>query len=102
MTAASEGHSDFMRLLVRYAEKKLKEKYGDKAPTLAFTTISVNKSYQARLHRDANNQGASVGVAVGAFTGGRLRYYPEDNGSGSLKKVRNQRSVTLDLKHKAV
>jgi len=102
MSAASEEHSDFMCLLVRYAESKLKEQYGGKAPTLAFTTISVNKGYQARLHPDANNQGASVGFAVGAFTGGRLKYYPEDSGSGSLKKVKKQRSIVLDLKRKAV
>ena len=36
------------------------------------TSISLNKGYAARLHRDSNNVGPSICRAIGNFKGGRL------------------------------
>lgn len=46
-----------------------------------FTSISVNSAYAARIHRDQNNHGPSIGVAFGDFEGGRLEYWHEDDKS---------------------
>eukprot|EP00928_Gymnodinium_smaydae_P032155 TRINITY_DN23361_c0_g2_i1.p1 TRINITY_DN23361_c0_g2~~TRINITY_DN23361_c0_g2_i1.p1 ORF type:complete len:601 (-),score=124.85 TRINITY_DN23361_c0_g2_i1:158-1870(-) len=46
-----------------------------------FTSVNVNFDYAARAHRDARNAGPSMLRALGRFTGGRLEYYPDDDGS---------------------
>jgi hypothetical protein len=57
-----------------------------------FTGINVNSNYAGRVHRDANNEGPSAIKALGKFTGGKLRYWPQD-------KTRPKPDVTtLDVK----
>lgn len=46
-----------------------------------FSTICINRNYAAKRHRDRNNMGMSIVRAFGNFTGGRLRYWPEDPGA---------------------
>ena len=58
-----------MKLLTCWAKSQL----GHKIP---FTSVNVNKNYASKVHRDKNNLGPSVGLAVGSFTGGHLRYWP--------------------------
>ena len=41
-----------------------------------------------------------MGIAVGSFTGGGLRYYPNDDKKGDLTLLRKKSSVVLDLKRK--
>merc|ERR1711957_24004 len=64
-----------------------------------FTTVSINKNYAAARHRDGNNVGPSVGAAVGQFEGGgRLLYWPKDDGKLPLEKLRQEDCVALDLR----
>merc|ERR1711956_197800 len=42
------------------------------------TSISLNYAYAAKIHRDQGNHGPSMGMAVGKFTGGKLRYWEHD------------------------
>mmetsp|Transcript_107185 Transcript_107185/g.212772 ORF Transcript_107185/g.212772 Transcript_107185/m.212772 type:complete len:480 (-) Transcript_107185:220-1659(-) len=46
-----------------------------------YTTVCINRDYAAKRHRDRNNMGMSVVRAFGNFTGGRLRYWPDDPGA---------------------
>jgi len=46
-----------------------------------FSTICINRNYAAKRHRDRNNMGMSIVRAFGNFTGGRLRYWPDDPGA---------------------
>ena len=47
------------------------------------TSISVNKNYGGRLHRDAGNEGPSILMSLGDFTGGELNYWPLDTGNNN-------------------
>jgi hypothetical protein len=46
----------------------------------AFTSISVNHNYAARIHRDNGNMGPSMTRSFGQYTGGRLKYWANDDG----------------------
>jgi len=96
ISQASIGYEHFHRLLVRWVRGRLPPRL--RKQPLPYTSISVNKNYAARLHRDRSNEGPSVALAVGAFTGGRLRYWPGDSKHGDLEQLRGQPSVLLDLK----
>ena len=63
-----------------------------------FTSISTNFDYAARTHRDNNNKGVSMTKSFGAFIGGQLRYWPDDDGEGELRALRKADSLTLDTK----
>ena len=41
-------------------------------PDLNWTTLAINKNYEAKPHRDKNNDGISCVVAFGDYTGGEL------------------------------
>merc|ERR1712232_1208785 len=94
------GHENFVRLLSAWARKRSPN--GE----LPFTTISLNKNYAGRLHRDAGNIGPSVGCAIGPFTGGRLRYWAGDSQKGArsadVESVRDEPSVALNIKRGVV
>ena len=71
--------------------------------SLAFccTSISLNKGYAARLHRDSNNVGPSICRAIGNFKGGRLGYFRDDDSSHELEALQAdhaQEAVYLDVK----
>ena len=90
-----KSHEYFVRLISSWARKRSPN--GE----LPFTTISLNKNYAGRLHRDAGNIGPSVGLAIGSFTGGRLRVWAGDSGKGTrsdVEQVRNEPSVALNIK----
>lgn len=98
ISAASKGYQNFQRLLTLWLRGRLPPHR--RKELLPYTTISVNKDYGAKLHRDRFNEGPSVGIAVGTFTGGGLRYYPDDPKIGDVELLHKQRSVVLDLKRK--
>ena len=54
--------------------------------------------YAARLHRDGNNAGPSLTRAFGDFTGGRLLYYPDDDGRHALEQLREQDAIPTRTK----
>ena len=41
-------------------------------PDFKFTSITLNKNYAAKRHRDKNNLGDSRLIAFGDFTGGEI------------------------------
>ena len=61
-----------------------------------FTSINVNGSYAARIHRDAGNKGPSISKSFGSFSGGTLAYWPEDDGTLQLEEVSQFPSCTVD------
>ena len=65
------------------------------------TSISLNKGYAARLHRDSNNLGPSIRRAIGKFKGGLLGYFPDDDSARELETLEAdhaQVAVYLDVK----
>ena len=48
------------------------------APQFRYTTIQLNNGYSSKLHVDSNNEGPSMIMAVGEFTGGDLWIYDVD------------------------
>merc|ERR1712087_728236 len=63
---------------------------------MPFTTISLNEGYAAKRHRDKFNEGPSVAIATGSFTGGRLIYFPEDDRHVDLDRLRYADCVHID------
>ena len=96
LSNAGVGRAHFQRLLVLWARGRLPR--GLRDTPFPFTSISVNKGYAAKLHRDSNNLGPSLALAVGNFTGGGLRYWPNDSKQGRVEQLRGQRRLVLNLK----
>jgi len=70
-----------------------------------FSTICINKDYAAKRHRDNNNMGVSVVRGLGTFTGGHLRYWPQDPGPKTMPDVEGLElsdSVVLDTKRRSL
>ena len=70
------GHENFVRLLGSWAHKRTPN------GQLPFTTM-LFKNYAGKLHRVTRNTGTSVGLAIGSFTGGKLRYWAGDSQEGA-------------------
>merc|ERR1711920_1005463 len=85
-----------MRLLSAWARKRSPN------GALPYTTISLNKNYAGRMHRDGGNVGPSFGVSIGPYMGGRLRYWPEDSQRGrrseNVEEVRSEPNMLLDIR----
>lgn len=100
ITAACSGHENFMRLISSWARKRSPDRQ------LPFTTIALNKNYAGRMHRDAGNIGPSIGLAIGPFTGGKLRYWAGDSQKGkrssTVEQVRDEPSIALNTRKGAV
>ncbi len=45
------------------------------APKFTYTSIQLNNGYSATMHVDGNNNGPSMLIALGNFTGGRIWIY---------------------------
>lgn len=94
------GHEHFMQLLCAWARKRSPN--GE----LPFTTISLNKNYAGKMHRDAGNYGPSIGLAIGPFTGGKLRYWAGDSQKGkrsnTVERVRAEPSLALNIRQGVV
>jgi len=64
-----------------------------------WTSLNVNCNYAAKKHRDGNNFGPSFIKAFGDFTGGRLKYWPEDDRQvDKLERLKDSQAVDIDLK----
>ena len=61
-----------------------------------FTSISINCNYAARIHRDGNNAGPSMTASFGQFRSGRLRYWPDDDGSTPLEHLQEEDCSIVD------
>lgn len=100
ISKATKGHESVFRLLHRWVQGRLPEFFSDRE--LPCTSMSLNKGYAAKLHRDGRNAGPSVAVAVGDFTGGRLKYWPSDDGRMDLEVLRTRPNKILDTKNAPV
>jgi len=67
-----------------------------------FTSISVNYGYAARRHRDGNNVGPSVAKSLGHFTGGRLKYWADDNCERGFHELNEADAQEYDTKSQIV
>mmetsp|Transcript_30738 Transcript_30738/g.60422 ORF Transcript_30738/g.60422 Transcript_30738/m.60422 type:complete len:571 (+) Transcript_30738:51-1763(+) len=70
-----------------------------------FSTICINKDYAAKRHRDNNNMGVSVVRGLGTYTGGHLRYWPQDPGPKTMPDVLGLElndAVLLDTKRRSI
>ena len=96
MSGASQAYPHVMLLLNRW----MKDCWGEHSQrAFCCTSISFNKGYAAKLHRDGNNHGPSICKAIGEFSGGRLAYYAEDEKNMELPKLKaDQQAVFLDVK----
>lgn len=65
---------------------------------LPFTRISVSYTYAARRHRDGRSAGPSLTRSLGSFTGGRLKYFPNDDGRLPLEAMRDQDADAFDTR----
>ena len=63
-----------------------------------FTSISVNHGYAARKHRDGYNAGPSILKCFGLYTGGKLLYWPDDDGQSDLRELVEGRARCFDAK----
>lgn len=96
VSSPCKGHEYFVNLLSAWARKRSPN------GALPFTTISLNKNYAGRLHRDSGNIGPSVGVAAGPYTGGGLRFWAGDSEKGKrsscVEQVRKEKNLLLNIK----
>ena len=51
-------------------------------------------------HRDSNNSGLSAITSVGFHRGGLLRYWSEDNGTGSVHNLPDDQVVEMRIRGK--
>lgn len=100
VSSPCQGHENFVRLLCSWARRRSPN------GALPFTTISLNKNYAGRMHRDGGNIGPSIGLAIGNFTKGRLRYWAGDSQKGrrsaTVEQVRDEPSIALNTRNGAV
>jgi len=96
VSSASRRHPSFTLLLNRW----LRDQWPEGVPAdFPFTSISVNKNYAAKRHRDGSNAGPSLLKALGSFRGGQLRYWPRDNRRvKDVKALRMKDSVVVDVR----
>jgi hypothetical protein len=90
---ATLDYPDIMRLLSRWARDSGTRIKGCLFP---FTSISLNFAYGARVHRDRHNAGPSLLRALGAFSGGQLGYFPDDDGTMRVEELPMNKRVKLD------
>ena len=94
LLAAPSRYQEVCRVLNRWMKDNA-------SCTFCCTSISLNKAYAARLHRDSNNCGPSICRAIGHFTGGRLGYFADDDSAIELEALQSryaQQAVYLDVK----
>eukprot|EP00928_Gymnodinium_smaydae_P023457 TRINITY_DN19356_c0_g2_i1.p1 TRINITY_DN19356_c0_g2~~TRINITY_DN19356_c0_g2_i1.p1 ORF type:complete len:578 (-),score=78.66 TRINITY_DN19356_c0_g2_i1:235-1968(-) len=96
VSRATRGHETVFRVIHDWIQGRLARDHG--RGTFPCTSMSLNKNYAAKLHRDARNDGPSVAISAGDFSGGRLKYWPTDDGHADLKGIQLTPHVVLDTK----
>lgn len=69
----------------------------NKIPEAVFTTFVVNKSVPMVRHQDEGNVGPTILFAVGSFTGGGLRLWPEDTKEARPHNLPLEESIVVPL-----
>lgn len=93
LTKPSLRYPEVVEVMSRWLTDRLP---ATEAKGFTFTSLNVNKNYAARIHRDGNNFGPSMISAFGDFTGGKLRYYPHDDGKIDLEKLQSKTASKAD------
>jgi len=93
LTKPSLRYPEVVEVMSRWLTDRLP---GTEAKGFTFTSLNVNKNYAARIHRDGNNFGPSMISAFGDFTGGKLKYYPHDDGKIDLEKLQSKTANKAD------
>jgi hypothetical protein len=78
----TEAFPNVYHLLQKWLRDNTPKEYSQAFPS---TSISLNYAYAAKIHRDQGNHGPSMGMAVGQFTGGKLRYWEHDDKGDGLE-----------------
>jgi hypothetical protein len=91
---------EVMMLLSQWLKDNQAKHFPSMKKDFPFTSINVNYAYAAKLHRDRNNAGPSLIIALGDFAGGALKYYPDDDGKTKLDQLPTELSKPLDIKGK--
>ena len=65
-----------------------------------FTTVCINRDFACPPHRDANNDGLSRAVALGAFRGGRLLVWPRTERGDVKRAARARLPEMLNIHYK--
>jgi hypothetical protein len=91
--SATKKYPYMMKLLNRYIKDNLPH---DVKGKFVYTSININKDYAGKRHRDAGNSGPSLLKSLGRFTGGRLNYFPDDNGAEAVEDLPAEKSLKLD------
>lgn len=81
-TQATLKYPEVIQVINRWLSQRLPAE----VKNFAWTSLNVNKDYAAKIHRDGNNFGPSMIAAFGDFQGGKLNYYPHDDGLGEPDK----------------
>ena len=92
---ASQNWKAFTQLMTRWLKDNTPEELG---PAFHCTSISVNKNYGGKLHRDGGNAGPSILMALGNFTGGELNYHPRDGCNRALDTLPLDKAIIADPK----
>ena len=59
----------------------------------------MNSDFECQRHRDGKNVGPTVLLALGSFTGGALRVWPEDSGATDVGKLKVADAKVVELEH---
>jgi len=98
LTKATHAYPEVVQLMSHWLTQRLPT---TEAHNFKWTSFNVNKNYAGRIHRDGNNFGPSMISAFGDFTGGKLKYYPHDDGKIDLEELQRKtahKAEELDLK----
>lgn len=93
LTKATWKYPEVSEIINKWVTDRLPAEVKD----FKFTSLNLNKNYAAKQHRDGNNFGPSMIAAFGKFTGGALKYWPEDNKELPLEKVEPKPCERLQL-----
>jgi len=99
LTKSTHAYPEFVQLMARWMTDRLP---ATEAKEFKWTSFNINKNYAGRIHRDGNNFGPSMISAFGDFTGGKLNYFPHDDGKIDLEQLEKKtfaKAEHLDLKN---
>jgi len=85
------------RSFTRIINKWLTDRLPAEVRGFKFTSLNLNCNYAAKRHRDGNNFGPSMIKAFGKFEGGELNYFPDDDKSVDLEKLKVKDSKSINL-----
>lgn len=99
LTGPTTRYPAFTMLINRWLTDRLPKEVAG----FSFTSLNLNCQYAAARHRDGNNFGPSMIKGFGAFSGGRLGVFPEDDREiKDVKKLPQRDRVSADLKSNLV